>query len=62
MQSLENKNQSSLDADIVKFFMDFEDNTDAQDLIIDVVKQDLEHLKSNHKSFKSKIKDIKEKK
>ena len=61
MENLENKNQATLDADIVKFFTDFEDNKDAQNLIIDVVKQDLERIKSNHKSIKSKLKEFKEK-
>ena len=62
MENLENKNQSNLDADIVKFFLDFEDNPDAQNLIIDVVKQDLEKLKENHKNIKAKLKEFKEKK
>ncbi|MBQ8425277.1 MAG: AAA family ATPase [Clostridia bacterium] len=62
MENLENKNQSNLDADIVKFFLDFEDNPDAQNLIIDVVKQDLENIKNNHKNIKAKLKEFKEKK
>jgi len=62
MENLENKNQSNLDGDIVKFFLDFEDNADAQNLIIDVLNQDLEKIKQNHRNIKSKLKELKEKK
>ena len=62
LERLENKNQTNLDADIVRFFVDFEDNPDAQELIIDVVKQDLEQIRNNHKEIKQKLKVFKEKK
>lgn len=61
MESLESKNQSNLDGDIVKFFVDFEDNEDAQKLIIDVLNQDLEKVKNTHKNIKEKLKKFKEK-
>ena len=62
METLENKNQGNLDAEIVKFFTDFEDNPDAQNLIIDILSQELEKMKAAHKSVKSKLKEIKENK
>lgn len=61
MESLENKNQSNLDGDIVKFFLDFEDNIDAQNLIIDVLNQDLEKIRINHRNSKTMLKELKEK-
>lgn len=61
MESLESKNQSNLDGDIVKFFVDFDDNEDAQKLIIDVLNQDLEKVKNTHKNIKEKLKKFKEK-
>ncbi len=61
LETLENKNQTNLDADIVRFFVDFEDNPDAQELILDVLRQDLEQVKENHKVIKEKLKKYKEK-
>lgn len=61
MESLENKNQSNLDGDIVKFFVDFDGNEDAQKLIVEVLMQDLENLKNNHKNIKEKLRKFKEK-
>lgn len=60
LENLENKNQTNLDADIVRFFVDFEDNTEAQSLIIDVINQDLEKIRQNHKDIKLKLKNFKE--
>ena len=62
LESLENKNQTNLDAEIVRFFVDFEDNIEAQELIIDVLNQDLEKMRQNHKDIRSKLKNFKEKK
>lgn len=61
MESLENKNQSNLDGDIVKFFVDFEGNEEAQKLIIEVLNQDLEKMKEKQKDIKNKLKNFKEK-
>lgn len=58
---LQGRNAENLDADIVRFFVDFDENDDAQKLILDVVKQDLEELKNKHKTIKNKLKEFKEK-
>jgi len=60
LENMESRNQESLDIDVVKFFVDFEDNKDAQNLIIDVVKQDLEKVRLESKNIKSKLKEFKE--
>ena len=66
LTNLEGKNKTNLDAEIVKFYVDFDDNDEAQRLIIDVVKADLEQLRENHRIIKEKLKNfnknIKEKK
>lgn len=62
LENLENRNQSHLDVEIVRFFTDFEDNADARQLIVDVIKQDLEDIRKNHKDIKEKLKNFKEKK
>lgn len=66
LENLEGKNKTNLDAEIVKFYVDFDDNDEAQKLIIDVVKADLEQIRENHKIIKEKLKEfnkkIKEKK
>lgn len=62
LDNLESRNNTSLDADIVKFFCDFEENADAQKLIIETVKQDLENIKKSHNETKSMLKKFKEKK
>ena len=58
---LQGKNAESLDADIVRFFVDFDENDDAQKLILDVIKQDLQQLRDKHKTIKNKLKTFKEK-
>lgn len=62
LDSLSDKNKTSLDIEVVKYFCDFEDNDDAIKLILDVVKQDLLSLKENHNKIKTKLKNFKEKK
>ena len=66
LENLEGKNKTNLDAEIVKFYVDFDDNDEAQKLIIDVVKADLEQIRENHRIIKEKLKNfnknIKEKK
>ena len=61
LEELESRNNAVLDADIVKFFCDFEDNEDAQKLIIETLKQDLENIKNKHREIKNNLKKIKEK-
>ena len=56
LENLEGKNQAKLDAEIVKFYVDFDDNDEAQKLIIDVVKADLEQIRENHRVIKEKLK------
>lgn len=62
VESLEGKNQTMLDASIVNFFVDFEDNIEAQKLILDVLRADLEQIKNSHKDIQNKLKIFKEKK
>lgn len=57
LERLENKNETNLDADVVRFFMDFEDNPDAQELIVDIVRQDLEQMKQKHRDIKNSLKN-----
>lgn len=58
---LQGKNAENLDAEIVRFFVDFDENDDAQKLIIDVLKQDLDEIRTKHKQTKNKLKEFKEK-
>lgn len=59
---LQGKDAENLDAEIVRFFVDFDENDDAQKLILDVIKQDLEEIREKHKWTKNKLKEFKEKK
>lgn len=61
IDKLQGKNADNLDADIVRFFVDFDENDDAQKLILDVLKQDLEEIKNKHRWTKTKLKEFKEK-
>ena len=61
IDNLQGKNAENLDAEIVRFFVDFDDNDDAQKLILDVLSQDLEDIREKHKWTKNKLKDFKEK-
>ena len=59
---LQGRDAENLDAEIVRFFVDFDENDDAQKLILDVLKQDLEDIREKHKWTKNKLKEFKEKK
>lgn len=61
LENLEGKNKSKLDAEIVKFYVDFDDNDEAQKLIVDVVKADLKEIQENHKKIKEKLKEFNKK-
>ena len=61
VDKLQGKNVDGLDAEVVKFFVDFEDNEDARMLILDLIKQDLETVKNKHRDTKNKLKEFKEK-
>lgn len=61
IDNLQGKNAENLDAEIVRFFVDFDDNDEAQKLILDVLFQDLEDIREKHKWTKNKLKDFKEK-
>lgn len=62
LENLENRSQTTLDADIVRYYMDFEDNADAKSLIVEILNQELEALRSTHQDTKIRLKQIKEKK
>lgn len=61
LEQLEGKTDAHLDADIVRFFVDFDDNDEAQQLILEVVKQDLENMRQMHRETKKQLKEFKEK-
>ena len=61
LENLEGKNKSKLDAEIVKFYVDFDDNDEAQKLIVDVVKTDLKEMQENHRIIKEKLKELNKK-
>lgn len=62
IDGLQGKNAENLDAEIVRFFVDFDENDEAQQLILDIVKQDLEEIREKHKWTKNKLKEFKERK
>ena len=61
LDQLEGRASANLDADIVRFFVDFDDNDEAQKLILEVVNQDLENMRLRHRQTKQKLKEFKEK-
>ncbi len=61
MNNLDSKNASNLDASIVKVFTEFEENKEAQKLIIEVLNQDINSLNQKHLEIKSELKQFKEK-
>ena len=61
LDQLEGRASANLDADIVRFFVDFDDNDEAQKLILEVVNQDLENMILKHRQTKQKLKEFKEK-
>lgn len=62
IDKLQGKDAENLDAEIVRFFVDFDENDDAQKLILDVIRQDLEDIREKHRWTKNKLKEFKEKK
>lgn len=62
LDSLETKNQTNLDGEIVRFWSDFEDNADAREIIIETLVQELETMKNIHNETKQKLSKFKEKK
>lgn len=62
IDKLQGRDAENLNADIVRFFVDFDENDDAQKLILDVIKQDLEEIREKHRWTKNKLKEFKEKK
>lgn len=62
IDKLQGRDAENLDAEIVRFFVDFDENDDAQKLILDVIRQDLEDIREKHKWTKNKLKEFKEKK
>ncbi|MBQ8451808.1 MAG: AAA family ATPase [Clostridia bacterium] len=62
LDNLNSQNSSNLDGEIAKFFTDFDDNPDAQKLIIEVLKSEIENMQKIHNEMKLKLKDFKEKK
>lgn len=62
LDNMQSRNSATLDVDIVKFFCDFEENQEAQKLIVDTVKHDLLNIKKIHNQTKSYLKILKEKK
>ena len=62
IDKLQGKDAENLDAEIVRFFVDFDENDDAQQLILDVIRQDLEDIREKHRWTKNKLKEFKEKK
>ena len=47
---------AQLDAEIVRFFVDFDENDEAQQLILDVLKQELDVIRNKHQETKRKLK------
>ena len=62
IDKLQGRDAENLDAEIVRFFVDFDENNDAQKLILDVIRQDLEDIRKKHNWTKNKLKEFKEKK
>ena len=61
MDNLGGKKAESLDANIVTVFTEFDDNKDAQRLIVEVLKQDIEAMNKKHMIIKDEITQFKEK-
>ena len=61
LDTLESRNNAGLDAEVVKFFTDFDDNADARELIVETVKQDLENIRKMHRETRKKLQEFKEK-
>ena len=61
IDNLQGKDASKLDGSIVKYFVDFDENDDAQQLILEVLNQELNSVREMHKETKNKLKEFKEK-
>lgn len=61
IDNLQGKSAGSLDGNIVRFFVDFDENDDAQQLILEVLRQELASVREMHKQTKNKLKEFKEK-
>ena len=61
VEQLQGRANSQLDGEIVKFFVDFDENDEAQQLILEVLKQELESVRNRHRETKQKLKEFKEK-
>ena len=61
IDGLGGESKAGLDASIVKYFVDFDENDEAQQLIIEVLHQDLENVRQMHQQTKQKLRQFKEK-
>ena len=61
IDGLGGESKAGLDASIVKYFVDFDENDEAQQLIIEILHQDLENVRQMHRDTKQKLKQFKEK-
>ena len=61
VEQLQGRANSQLDGEIVKFFVDFDENDEAQQLILEVLKLELEAVRNKHRETKQKLKEFKEK-
>lgn len=61
IDSLETKNQTNLDGEIVRFWNDFEDNPDARELIIETLQAELVEIRQKHAETKQRLSEFKEK-
>lgn len=61
IDNLQGKSAVNLDGSIVRFFVDFDENDDAQQLILEVLRQELASVREMHKQTKNKLKEFKEK-
>ena len=61
VEQLQGRVNAQLDAEIVRFFVDFDENDEAQQLILDVLKQELDVIRNKHQDTKRKLKEFKEK-
>ncbi len=61
IDGLGGESKAGLDASIVKYFVDFDENDEAQQLILEILHQDLENVRQMHRDTKQKLKQFKEK-
>ena len=58
MDAVSGQDQSNLNYEIVKYFVDMKDNDVAQDFILETIKNDLNNAKQNQKYINSKLKNL----